>query len=57
MTPRLIKSVHPTIDIADSEKLQSDLEAVLNFAQCNNMHLNESKFQFICHRVHTHATC
>ena len=54
---RLIKKVHPTVETADQAKLQSDLDAVLSWAQCNNMRLNEGKFQYICHRVHKHAPC
>ena len=52
---RLIKSVHPTSGSEDAEKLQCDINAVLHWAETNNMVLNEGKFQLLCHHVHVFA--
>ena len=54
---RLIKSVHPTSSCIDSEKLQYDLDQILDWAAKNNMLLNEDKFQLLSHHVHAFAPC
>ena len=52
---RLIKSLHPSLFEHDAGHLQDDLDAVLDWAKSNNMVLNASKFQLICHNINEHA--
>ena len=52
---RLIKSVHPTLGSEDKLQLQHDINAVLQWAETNNMVLNETKFKLLCHHVHAFA--
>ena len=52
---RLIKSVNPTLSCVDINKLQYDLDQILNWTSKNNMLLNETKFQLLSHHVHAYA--
>ena len=52
---RLSKAVNPSNPSNDEMLLQNDLDAVLEWALCNNMQLNDDKFELLVHRVHIHA--